>query len=84
MYKITKLRKRGEFMPQYVVLQQTLDTKFVGGSLKGVPNIEKAINIQASKGYRLHTLEMVSAEESPSGGIRRTGKVQVIMVFEKV
>lgn len=71
-------------MPKYVVLQETLDTKFVGGSLKDVTNIEKIINSQASKGYRLHTFEMVSAEASPAGGIKRTGKVQAIMVFEKI
>ncbi len=71
-------------MDKYVILHATLDTKFVGGSLKGAPELEKVINAQAAKGYRLHTFDMVSAAESPAGGIKRTGKVQVIMVFEKI
>ena len=67
-------------MPQYVVLQSVLNAKLVGGSLKSVPELEKAINAQASKGYRLHTLTTVSASVT---GLVREGKVQIVIVFEK-
>lgn len=68
-------------MPQYVVLQSVLNAKLVGGSLKSIPELERTINSQASKGYRLHTLTTASANGS---GVTRDGKVQVIMVFEKM
>lgn len=76
-------RKEEVEMPQYVVLHAVLSTKFVGGALQNVSEVEKTINSQAAKGYRLHTLTNVSAGETP-GGIRRTGKVQIMMVFEKL
>lgn len=68
-------------MSQYVVLQAVLNAKFIGGSLKSVPELEKVINAQAAKGYRLHTLTTVSANGT---GLVREGKVQVVMVFERI
>lgn len=69
-------------MDKYIVLHGVLDTKMVQGSLKNVPVLEKTINTQASKGYKLHTLTTVSANST--GLIREGSKVQVIMVFEKI
>ncbi len=43
-------------MPQYVVLQVTLKEKFFGTASKNLGELEAAINAQAAKGYRLHTI----------------------------
>lgn len=68
-------------MNQYVVLQSVLSAKLVGGgSLKSVPELERSINAQVSKGYRLHTLTTVSANGT---GIAREGKVQVNLITPK-
>lgn len=40
---------------QYVVLQVTLKEKFIGTGSGNLTELEKVINEQAAKGYRLHT-----------------------------
>lgn len=66
-------------MPKYVVLQMTLTAKIfsVAPKAKNLSELERVINEQASKGYRLHT--MIPVEEN--GSMKKT---QIIMTFEKI
>ncbi len=41
---------------EYVVIQVTLKEKFIGTGSGNLTELEKVINAQASKGYRLHTM----------------------------
>lgn len=66
---------------QYVVLQVTLKEKFIGTASKNLSELEAAINTQAAKGYRLHTITTSSAHSSGLGGGDR---IQATMVFEKI
>ncbi len=68
-------------MPQYIVLQVTLKEKLVGTASKNLGELEKVINDQAAKGYRLHTISTTSAHSSGIGGGDR---IQATMVFEKL
>ena len=52
---------------QYVVLQVTLKEKFIGTGSGNLTELEKVINEQAAKGYRLHTISTTS-----SGSKRRS------------
>ena len=66
---------------QYVVLQVTLKEKFIGTGSKNLSELERIINEQAAKGYRLHTITTASAQSSGFGGGDR---IQATMVFEKL
>ena len=66
---------------QYVVLQVTLKEKFIGTGSKNLGEMERIINEQAAKGYRLHTFSTASAQSSGFGGGDR---IQATMVFEKI
>ena len=68
-------------MPQYVVLQVTLKEKFLGTGSKNLSELERIINEQAAKGYRLHTITTASAQSTGFGGGDR---IQATMVFEKL
>ena len=68
-------------MPEYVVLQVTLKEKLIGTSSKNLSELERVINEQAAKGYRLHTISTASAQSSGFGGGDR---IQATMVFEKL
>lgn len=68
-------------MPEYVVLQVTLKEKLVGTASKNLGELEKVINEQAAKGYRLHTISTASSHSSGIGGGDR---IQATMVFEKL
>ncbi|MBQ2999569.1 MAG: DUF4177 domain-containing protein [Clostridia bacterium] len=68
-------------MPEYVVLQVTLKEKFIGTGSKNLSELERVINEQAAKGYRLHTISTASAQSSGFGGGDR---IQATMVFEKL
>ena len=68
-------------MPQYVVLQVTLKEKFIGTGSKNLSELERVINEQAEKGYRLHTISTASAQSTGFGGGDR---IQATMVFEKL
>lgn len=46
---------------QYVVLQVILKEKLWGTGSGNLTALEKAINDQASKGYRLHTITTASS-----------------------
>lgn len=66
---------------QYVVLQVTLKEKFIGTGSGNLTELEKVINEQAAKGYRLHT---ISTTSSGSKGLMGGDRVQATMVFEKL
>ena len=68
-------------MPQYVVLQVTLKEKFIGTGSKNLAELERIINEQAAKGYRLHTMSTASATSTGFGGGDR---IQATLVFEKL
>lgn len=68
-------------MPQYVVLQVTLKEKLFGTGSGNLTELERVINTQAAKGYRLHTISTASAHSSGFGGGDR---IQATMVFEKL
>lgn len=66
---------------KYIVLQVTLKEKLIGTGSKNLTELEKVINEQADKGYRLHTISTTSAHSSGLGGGDR---IQATMVFEKL
>ena len=66
---------------QYVVLQVTLKEKFWGTGSGNLTELEKVINEQASKGYRLHT---ISTANGGSKGLSGGDRIQATMVFERI
>lgn len=66
---------------QYVVLQVTLKEKLLGTGSGNLTALEKVINEQAAKGYRLHTITTASAT---STGFLGGDRIQATMVFEKL
>ena len=68
-------------MNQYVVLQVVLKEKFIGTGSKNLSELENIINVQAAKGYRLHTFSTAS---SGSKGLGSGDRIQATMVFEKI
>ncbi|EDU37894.1 DUF4177 domain-containing protein [Clostridium sporogenes] len=66
---------------QYVVLQVVLKEKFIGTGSGNLTELEKVINTQASKGYRLHTITTAS---SGSKGFMGGDRIQATLVFEKL
>lgn len=67
--------------PQYVVLQVTLKEKTFGTGSGNLTELEKVINTQAEKGYRLHTITTANGGSKGFGGGDR---IQATMVFEKL
>lgn len=65
----------------YVVLQVTLKEKFFGTGSGNLTELEKAINEQAEKGYRLHT---ITTSNGGSKGFAGGDRIQATMVFEKL
>lgn len=66
---------------QYVVLQVTLKEKLFGTGSGNLTELEEAINQQAAKGYRLHT---ISTANGGSKGLGGGDRIQATMVFEKI
>ncbi len=66
---------------RYVVLQVTLKEKFFGTGSGNLTELEAAINEQAAKGYRLHT---ISTSNGGSKGWGGGDRIQATMVFEKI
>lgn len=66
---------------QYVVLQVTLKEKFIGTGSGNLTELEKCINAQASKGYRLHT---ITTSNGGSKGLMGGDRIQATLVFEKI
>jgi hypothetical protein len=65
----------------YVVLQVILKEKLWGTGSGNLTELEKALNAQASLGYRLHTITTAS---SGSKGLGGGDRIQATMVFEKM
>lgn len=65
----------------YVVLQVTLKEKFLGTGSGNLTELECAINNQAQKGYRLHT---ITTSNGGSKGFMGGDRIQATMVFEKI
>lgn len=65
----------------YVVLQVTLKEKLLGTGSGNISELEKIINEQFEKGYRLHTITTTGSE---STGIMNGDRIQATMVFEKL
>ena len=65
----------------YVVLQVTLKEKFLGTGSGNLAELEKVINNQARKGYRLHT---ITTSNGGSKGLMGGDRIQATMVFEKI
>ena len=68
-------------MPNYVVLQVVLKEKLIGTGSGNLSELEKVINAQAAKGYRLHTITTSSSE---SKGFLGGDRIQATMVFESL
>ena len=68
-------------MPQYVVLQVALKEKITNQELSNLPELEKIINEQAGKGYRLHTITTALVHVT---GLEAVDLLQATMVFEKL
>ena len=66
---------------EYVVLQVSLKEKFIGTGSKNLTELEKVINDQAKKGYRLHT---ITTAAGGSSGLMGGDRIQATMVFERV
>ena len=65
----------------YVVLQVTLKEKFIGTGSGNLTELEKCINDQARKGYRLHT---ITTSNGGSKGLMGGDRIQATMVFERI
>ena len=65
----------------YVVLQVILKEKLWGTGSGNLTELEKAINAQASLGYRLHT---ITTAASGSKGLGGGDRIQATMVFERL
>ena len=65
----------------YVVLQVILKEKLIGSGSGNLTPLEKVLNEQAAKGYRLHT---ISTAASGSKGIAGGDRIQATLVFEKL
>ena len=68
-------------MPNYVVLQVVLKEKLIGTGSGNLSELEKVINAQAAKGYRLHT---ITTSSSGSTGFLGGDRIQATMVFESL
>lgn len=68
-------------MKDYVVLQVSLKEKLVGTGSKNLKELERVINEQAAKGYRLHT---ISTSNGGSKGLMGGDRIQATMVFESI
>ena len=66
---------------QYVVLQVVLKEEFLGSGSRNLTELERVINEQAEKGYRLHTITTTSGG---SKGFLGGDRIQATMVFEKL
>ena len=78
-----KNKAKGKKDDMYLVVQVVLTEKLLGtgSGTSSLTNLQRAINEQAAKGYRLHT---ISTTSSGSKGFLGGDKIQATMVFEKV
>jgi hypothetical protein len=71
----------GKRVVHYVVLQVILKEKLLGTGSGNLTALEKTINDQAAKGYRLHTITTASSGSKGFGGGDR---IQATLVFESL
>jgi hypothetical protein len=64
----------------YSVVQIILKEKFIGTGSGNLTELENAINAQAAKGWKLHTITTTSGGSKGIGGGDR---IQATLVFEK-
>ena len=64
----------------YSVVQVILKEKFIGTGSGNLTELENAINAQAAKGWKLHTITTTSGGSKGIGGGDR---IQATLVFEK-
>lgn len=67
--------------PHYVVLQVVLKEKLITTGSANLSTLERTINAQAEKGYRLHT---ISTASSGSKGLLGGDRIQATLVFESI
>lgn len=67
--------------PAYIVIQVVLKEKLIGTGSGNLTSLENAINAQAARGYRLHTITTASSGSKGFGGGDR---IQATMVFERL
>lgn len=73
---------KGECICQIMfVLQVVLKEKLIGTGSGNLSELEKVINAQAAKGYRLHT---ITTSSSGSKGFLGGDRIQATMVFESL
>lgn len=68
-------------IPHYVVLQVSLKEKLIGTGSGNLSELEKVINQQAKKGYKLHT---VTTSNGGSKGLLGGDRIQATLVFESI
>lgn len=66
---------------QYVVLQVVLKEELFGHGSRNLFELERVINEQAAKGYRLHTVATVNGG---SKGFLGGDRIQATLVFERL
>ena len=78
-----KTQANGVHGDNYVVIQVVLTEKLIGtgSGVSSLTNLQRTINEQAAKGYRLHT---ISTTASGSKGFMGGDKIQATMVFERL
>ena len=70
----------GQYLP-YVVLQVTLKEKLFGTGSGNLTDLERVINTQAAKGYRLHSMSTTNSDSKGFGGGDR---IQATLIFERL
>lgn len=65
----------------YDVLQVVLKERLLGAGSGNLTELERVLNAQAARGYRLHTITTAS---SGSKGIGGGDRIQANMVFERL
>ena len=82
-FDVGTLQADGNKGDMYVVLQVVLTEKLMGtgSGISSLTHLQSAINTQAAKGYRLHTITTTS---SGSKGFMGGDKIQATMVFERI
>ncbi len=70
----------GQNLP-YVVLQVTLKEKLFGTGSGNLTDLERVINMQAAKGYRLHSMSTTNSDSKGFGGGDR---IQATLIFERL
>lgn len=70
----------GQNLP-YVVLQVTLKEKLFGTGSGNLTDLERVINTQAAKGYRLHSMSTTNSDSKGFGGGDR---IQATLIFKRL